>query len=153
MREVSRPQPSHALRHYLGHSNAGETGIAGALPALAGLLLNPPLRFTHGERNAPHVIELLGVDRSRDAHCSTFANEPLRSGLWSSRGCIRQLSAKLSSATINGRWARSGLPEPQPLDAAHIVPNEDEQFGQPVVPIGIPLSKKPAPRRSSPLMI
>jgi putative restriction endonuclease len=41
----------------------------------------------------------------------------------------------------NGRCALSGLPEPLLLDAAHIVADNDEQFGQPVVPNGIPLSK------------
>jgi putative restriction endonuclease len=35
----------------------------------------------------------------------------------------------------------SGLPEPLLLDAAHIVADTDEQFGQPVIPNGIPLSK------------
>jgi putative restriction endonuclease len=33
------------------------------------------------------------------------------------------------------------LPEPLLLDAAHIVEDKDEPFGQPVVPNGIPLSK------------
>src|ERR1700726_1907257 len=41
----------------------------------------------------------------------------------------------------NGRCALSGLPEPLLLDAAHIVADKDEQFGQSVVPNGIPLSK------------
>jgi putative restriction endonuclease len=41
----------------------------------------------------------------------------------------------------NGRCALSGLPEPLLLDAAHIVADTDEQFGQPVVSNGIPLSK------------
>ena len=40
-----------------------------------------------------------------------------------------------------GRCALSGLPEPLLLDAAHIVADKDERFGQPVVPNGIPLSK------------
>jgi putative restriction endonuclease len=44
-------------------------------------------------------------------------------------------------AAYNGRCALSGLPEPLLLDAAHIVEDKDEQFGQPVVPNGIPLSK------------
>jgi putative restriction endonuclease len=35
----------------------------------------------------------------------------------------------------------SGLPESVLLDAAHIVSDGDERFGQPVVPNGIPLSK------------
>ena len=40
-----------------------------------------------------------------------------------------------------GRCALSGLPEPMLLDAAHIVADADETFGQPIVPNGIPLSK------------
>src|SRR5271167_1436330 len=44
-------------------------------------------------------------------------------------------------AAYNGRCALSGLPEPKFLDAAHIVADKDERFGQPVVPNGIPLSK------------
>jgi putative restriction endonuclease len=39
------------------------------------------------------------------------------------------------------RSALSGLPEPMLLDAAHIVSDTDERWGQPVVPNGIPLSK------------
>jgi putative restriction endonuclease len=38
-------------------------------------------------------------------------------------------------------FALSGLPEPLLLDAAHIVADNDERFGQPVVPNDIPLSK------------
>ena len=41
----------------------------------------------------------------------------------------------------NGRCALSGLPEPILLDAAHIIADKHERFGQPVVPNGIPLSK------------
>jgi putative restriction endonuclease len=44
-------------------------------------------------------------------------------------------------AAYNGRCALSGLPESLLLDAAHIVSDSDEQFGQPVIPNGIPLSK------------
>ena len=47
-------------------------------------------------------------------------------------------------AVINaydGRCALSRIPEPLLLDAAHIIPDKDEKFGQPVVPNGIPLSK------------
>ena len=40
-----------------------------------------------------------------------------------------------------GRCALSRLPEPRLLDAAHITPDGDEAFGQPVVPNGLPLSK------------
>ena len=44
-------------------------------------------------------------------------------------------------AAYDGRCALSGLPESLLLDAAHIVEDKDERFGQPVVPNGIPLSK------------
>ncbi len=44
-------------------------------------------------------------------------------------------------AAYNNRCALSGLPEPILLDAAHIMVDKDEVFGQPVVPNGIPLSK------------
>jgi putative restriction endonuclease len=44
-------------------------------------------------------------------------------------------------AAYDGRCALSGLPESLLLDAAHIVEDKHEQFGQPVVPNGIPLSK------------
>jgi putative restriction endonuclease len=44
-------------------------------------------------------------------------------------------------AAYGGRCAISGLPEPLLLDAAHIVADQEELFGQPVVPNGIPLSK------------
>lgn len=47
-------------------------------------------------------------------------------------------------AVINaydGRCALSRIPEPLLLDAAHIIPDRDENLGQPIVPNGIPLSK------------
>lgn len=46
-----------------------------------------------------------------------------------------------SISAYNGRCALSGLPEPLLLDAAHILADKDEQFGHPVAPNGIPLSK------------
>jgi putative restriction endonuclease len=44
-------------------------------------------------------------------------------------------------AAYNGRCALSGLPEPLLLDAAHIIADKDEVYGQPVVSNGITLSK------------
>jgi putative restriction endonuclease len=44
-------------------------------------------------------------------------------------------------AAYRGRCAISGLPEPLLLDAAHIMDDRDELYGQPVVRNGIPLSK------------
>jgi putative restriction endonuclease len=65
------------------------------------------------------------------------------------RYALRAVKQRLHQASFReavitaygGRCALSGLPEPMLLDAAHIVSDNDEQFGQPVVPNGIPLSK------------
>ena len=44
-------------------------------------------------------------------------------------------------SAYRGRCAVSGLNESLLLDAAHIIADKDEEFGQPAVPNGIPLSK------------
>ena len=44
-------------------------------------------------------------------------------------------------AAYDGRCALSRFPEQRLLDAAHIIEDKDEFFGQPIVPNGIPLSK------------
>ena len=44
-------------------------------------------------------------------------------------------------SAYNGRCALSGLPEQRLLDAAHIVSDKDEKFGQPIIQNGLPLSK------------
>ena len=65
------------------------------------------------------------------------------------RYALRAVKQRLHQASFreavitayNGRCALSGLPESLLLDAAHIIADKDELFGQPVVPNGIPLSK------------
>src|SRR6267378_1002016 len=65
------------------------------------------------------------------------------------RYALREVKQRLHQASFreavigayNGRCALSGLPESLLLDAAHIVSDSDEKFGQPVIPNGIPLSK------------
>ena len=65
------------------------------------------------------------------------------------RYALRAVKQRLHQASFreavitayDGRCALSRLPEPMLLDAAHIVADGDESFGQPVVPNGIPLSK------------
>jgi putative restriction endonuclease len=65
------------------------------------------------------------------------------------RYALRAVKQRLHQASFreavitayNGRCALSGLPESLLLDAAHIVADKDEPFGQPIVPNGIPLSK------------
>lgn len=44
-------------------------------------------------------------------------------------------------AAYGARCAISGLPAPQLLDAAHIIPDGDEEYGAPIVPNGMALSK------------
>ena len=65
------------------------------------------------------------------------------------RYALREVKQRLHQASFreaviaayDGRCAVSGLPESLLLDAAHIMEDKDERFGQPVVPNGIPLSK------------
>jgi putative restriction endonuclease len=65
------------------------------------------------------------------------------------RYALRAVKQRLHQASFreavitayNGRCALSGLPEPLLLDAAHIIADKNEEFGQPVIPNGIPLSK------------
>lgn len=65
------------------------------------------------------------------------------------RYALRAVKQRLHQASFReavitaygGRCAFSGLPEPMLLDAAHIMSDTDEQFGQPVISNGIPLSK------------
>jgi putative restriction endonuclease len=44
-------------------------------------------------------------------------------------------------SAYGGRCTISHLPEPRLLDAAHIIMDADEQFGQPIVSNGLPLTK------------
>ena len=65
------------------------------------------------------------------------------------RYALRMVQQRLHQASFreavitayNGRCALSGLPEPLLLDAAHIIVDNDERLGQPIVRNGIPLSK------------
>jgi putative restriction endonuclease len=65
------------------------------------------------------------------------------------RYALREVKQRLHQASFreaviqayDGRCAVSGLPEPLLLDAAHIVSDKDELYGQPLVTNGIPLSK------------
>lgn len=65
------------------------------------------------------------------------------------RYALRAVKQRLHQASFReavisaygGRCAVSGLPEPLLLDAAHIVADGDERWGQPIVTNGIPLSK------------
>jgi putative restriction endonuclease len=62
---------------------------------------------------------------------------------------LRLVRQRLHQATFrqtileayDNRCAITGLPEPRLLDAAHIIADGDEGFGQPIVQNGLPLSK------------
>ena len=68
---------------------------------------------------------------------------------WERRYALCSVKQRLHQASFreavisaySGRCALSGISEPLLLDAAHIIPDKDEKFGQPVVPNGLPLSK------------
>ena len=65
------------------------------------------------------------------------------------RYALREVKARLHQASFrdavlaayDGRCAISKLPEPRLLDAAHIIVDQHERLGQPVVSNGLPLTK------------
>jgi putative restriction endonuclease len=65
------------------------------------------------------------------------------------RYALREVKQRLHQSTFRealiaaygGRCAFSGLPAPDLLDAAHIIADQDEFMGQPVIPNGLALSK------------
>jgi putative restriction endonuclease len=65
------------------------------------------------------------------------------------RYALREVKARLHQASFRdavlaaygGRCAISHLPEPRLLDAAHIIVDQHEQLGQPIIPNGLPLTK------------
>ena len=65
-----------------------------------------------------------------------------RYGLYEVKRRLHQASFREAViAAYDGRCAITGLPEQRLLDAAHIIPDSDEEMGQPVVQNGLPLSK------------
>ncbi|MCY4305795.1 MAG: HNH endonuclease [Aestuariivita sp.] len=65
------------------------------------------------------------------------------------RYALRTIKQRLHQASFreavitayDGRCALSGLPEQRLLDAAHIISDNNERLGQPIIPNGLPLSK------------
>ena len=89
----------------------------------------------------PDRIDEIFAGRNLDAAAPTDAPER-RYALLQCRRRVHQpvFRAALSHA-YQGRCAISGLPEKRLLDAAHIIPDRDEDLGQPVVRNGLLLSK------------
>ncbi len=91
--------------------------------------------------------QLQGVQNANNllqTHIGSYPETPLerRYALQSVKRRLHQASFREAIITAyDGRCALSGIPEPLLLDAAHILSDNDEQFGQPVIPNGIPLSK------------
>lgn len=88
----------------------------------------------------PHRAEAAEVAIPYDAGVPSIRER--RYALRSVKQRLHQASFRAAVITAyQGRCALSGLPEPLLLDAAHIVQDQHEAFGQPVVTNGIPLSK------------
>ena len=80
----------------------------------------------------------------KNVHSQECPLPPLEGRALDSQECFLPHQASFREAVIaayNGRCAVTRLPEPLLLDAAHIVADKNEPFGQPVIPNGIPLSK------------
>jgi putative restriction endonuclease len=101
-----------------------------------------PAFITHWDA-AQHKVQVAFSDPASRALPKPPADRSER------RYALRVVKQRLHQATFReavisayqSRCALSGLPEPILLDAAHIVADADEEFGQPVVPNGLPLSK------------
>jgi putative restriction endonuclease len=86
-----------------------------------------------------------GLDQESNMDMPTETIEPILER----RYALRQVKQRLHQATFreavitayDNRCALSGLPEPLLIDAAHIMSDKDERWGQPVVPNGLTLSK------------
>lgn len=100
-----------------------------------------PVYITGWDRKALKAQIAFGVPDKQEL--TVPENAPER------RYALRAVQQRLHQASFreavitayNGRCALSGLPEQRLLDAAHIVSDKDEQFGQPIIPNGLPLSK------------
>ncbi len=84
----------------------------------------------------------------RSAEAALIARDPpetageRRYGLTLAKRRLHQASFRTAMLdAYGGRCALSCLPEARVLDAAHIAADGDAAFGQPAVPIGVPLSK------------
>jgi putative restriction endonuclease len=83
-----------------------------------------------------------GLPATVDANVGLPASPERRYGLRLVRQRLHQANFREAVlSAYDGRCAISGLPEPRLLDAAHIIADDHEQLGQPVVPNGLPLSK------------
>jgi putative restriction endonuclease len=90
------------------------------------------------------LVAKVGFGEPAEYLTSKFAdNAPAR------RYALRVIKQRMHQATFReavifaygSRCAISGLPEPRLLDAAHIIEDKNQEFGQPIVSNGIPLSK------------
>ena len=90
--------------------------------------------------------------RSKPGSCSALQDQQelvAPQDVQERRYALRTVKQRLHQASFReavisayqGRCSLSGLPEKRLLDAAHIIPDANEQLGQPVVPNGLPLSK------------
>jgi len=91
-----------------------------------------------------HLLAKVGFGEPSEYLTAKFDdNSPAR------KYALRVVKQRLHQATFReaviaaygGRCAISGLPEPRLIDAAHIVEDRHEMFGQPIVRNGLPMSK------------
>lgn len=102
-----------------------------------------PVFLTGWDRHSLSVGIVFAPTIERD-HSSVFPqnDDERRYGLRLAKYRLHQVQFR--EAVIDayqGRCVISGLPEPRLLDAAHIASDVDEEFGQPVIVNGLPLSK------------
>ena len=104
-----------------------------------------PTYIVHWDPIALKAGIAFGVDLTQTNYSIQDTQEPVLER----RYALREVKQRLHQATFreavvdayNSRCALSGLPEPLLLDAAHIISDKNPNWGQPVVPNGLTLSK------------
>jgi putative restriction endonuclease len=98
--------------------------------------------FISNWREDGRTVQLVFGDSNRVDSTVPATVDDRRYGLRTAKQRLHQtMFRKALIDAYAGRCAISGLPEPLLLDAAHIVADTDPDYGHPVIPNGLPLSK------------
>lgn len=138
-------------RRFLGSNLRGGLAISAGTRMILTNSRICPLRKINGgsRRRIPKQSDLVLKAIHAAAGFRHGVPHPAPKTIAERRYALRTVKQRLHQASFRemvisayrGKCAISGLPEPLLLDAAHIIDDRDERYGQPIVGNGIPLSK------------
>jgi hypothetical protein len=124
---------SHCGQHTLRR----KTGLASRTPWALDRTWRAGLRIVHGGA-AEHDLDTPSSFAGFGSLLPVAPRGNVMSFVPSSNDCTRRRSFRMAIITAyDGRCALSRSPEPLLFDAAHIVADKDERYGQPIVSNGI----------------